>query len=232
MYLLAKYKKDNMLETSVQRDLYMRLLVFPLAPCVGAILQIFLPGSVWVFPGTTMAILMNYIMVQNSQAARDHLTGLYNRSQLENFMNYQLKNLKDGKYFFLILLDLDKFKVINDTYGHVVGDDALIEAAKLLRGSCKKNSDYIARLGGDEFVIIGQRRDKGAVDMIINRIHELAEHFNENSKKEYRLSFSAGYTTYDGTTQATLDTLIVEADQRMYEVKKAKKKAEKEKANV
>lgn len=230
--LLTKYKRENMLETSVQRDLYMRLLLFPLAPCMGAVLQILLPGSAWIFPGTTMAILINYVMVQNSQMARDHLTGLYNRSQLESFMNYQLKNLKKGNYFFLILLDLDKFKVINDTYGHIVGDDALIQAAKLLRGSCKRKSDYVIRLGGDEFVIIGQCENVEAVDMIVNRMQEEAINFNKSRKREYQLSFSAGYAIYDGTSQATLDTLISEADQRMYEIKNAKAMKEKTAADI
>ena len=159
--------------------------------------------------------------------ARDHLTGLYNRTQLENFMNYQLKNLKKGNYFFLIMLDMDRFKHINDTYGHVVGDDALIQAAKLLRGSCKRRSDYVARLGGDEFVIIGQCENTEAVDMIIKRMHDVADEFNQISKKPYKIYFSAGYVIYDGSTYATLDTLLSEADRKMYEVKKAKKLKEK-----
>ena len=225
--MLTMYKRDNLLETGVQRDLYGRLFVFPLMPCLGAILQIMLPGTVWIFPGTTLAILINYIAVQNGYMARDHLTGLYNRSQLENFMNYQLKNLKKGNYFFLILLEMDKFKQINDTYGHVVGDDALIHAAKLLRGSCKRRSDYVARLGGDEFVIIGQCEDTEAVDMIIQRMHDVADEFNIYSKKPYKIYFSAGYVIYDGSTYATLDTLLSEADRKMYEVKKAKKNKEK-----
>ena len=123
----------------------------------------------------------------------------------------------------MILIDLDKFKEINDTYGHVVGDDALINAAKLLRGSCKRKSDYVARLGGDEFVIIGQCEDVAAVDMIIERMHGVIERFNIISGKPYKLQFSAGYTVYDGNGQATLDKLISEADDKMYEIKKAKK---------
>lgn len=225
--MLTMYKRKNLLETGVQRDLYKRLFIFSLSPCIGSILQILLPGSVWIFPGITLAILVNYISVQNGYMARDHLTGLYNRSQLENFMNYQLKNLKKGHYFFLILLDLDKFKQINDTYGHVVGDDALIHAAKLLRGSCKRRSDYVARLGGDEFVIIGQCEDTEAVDMIIQRMHDVADEFNKYSRKPYKLYFSAGYIIYDGSTDETLDTLLSKADHKMYEVKKEKKLKEK-----
>lgn len=230
--MLTMYKRNNLLETNAQKDLYKRLFIFPMTPCVGAILQIMLPGSVWIFPGTTLAILTNYIAIQNGYMARDHLTGLYNRSQLENFMNYQLKNLKKGNYFFLILLDLDKFKQINDTYGHVVGDDALIHAAKLLRGSCKRRSDYVARLGGDEFVIIGQCEDTEAVDMIIKRMHDVADDFNRTGKKPYNIYFSAGYVIYDGSEYATLDILLSEADRKMYEVKNAKKNKEKMENNA
>ena len=221
--MLTMYRRNNMLETNAQRDLYTRLFLFPMTPCLCAVLQIALPGSAWIFPGITIAVLINYISIQNGYMARDHLTGLYNRSQLESFMNYQLKNLKKGNYFFLILLDLDKFKQINDTYGHVVGDEALIQAAKLLRGSCKRRSDYVARLGGDEFVIIGQCEDTETVDMIIQRMHGVADEFNKYSKKPYKLYFSAGYVIYDGSSHATLDMLLSEADHKMYEVKKAKK---------
>lgn len=223
LFMLIKYKKEKKTDDKMQKELYKRLFVFPMFSCVGAVIQIFMPGSVWIFPTTTLAILVNYTTVQNSYMARDHLTGLYNRSQLENFMNYQLKNLKKGNYFFLILIDMDKFKEINDTFGHVVGDDALINAARLLRGSCKRKTDYVARLGGDEFVIIGQCAEIEAVDMIIERMHDVMNKFNMNSRKPYRIQFSAGYTVYDGSKQATLDMLISEADRKMYNAKNAKK---------
>ena len=231
-YMLIKYKKKNMTDNSMNGELYKRLFVFPILPCLGALLQIVLPGTAWTFPATTLAILINYTTVQNGYMARDHLTGLYNRSQLENFMNYQLKNLKKGNYFFLILIDMDKFKEINDTYGHVVGDDALINAAKLLRGSCKRKSDYVARLGGDEFAIIGQCENVAAVDMIIKRMHDVIDRFNKISRKPYKIQFSAGYTVYDGNGQATLDKMISEADHKMYEVKNAKKNKEKMRNNA
>lgn len=224
--MILHWRKNNKLDSKMQRDIFTRLIIFPIMPCLGALLQMFIPGSTLTFPGTTLAILLNYITVQDSQMSRDHLTGLYNRGQLEAFMNYQLRNVKKGKYFFLILLDLDKFKHINDTWGHIVGDDALVQAAKILRRSCKRKEDYVARLGGDEFVIIGQSHEKKAVELIVERMHEETRKFNENGKKEYWLSFSAGYTIYDGSNYATLDILISEADQRMYEMKRKKKAIE------
>ncbi len=226
LYLLLNYRKTGKVDNNAQRELYRRLFVFPIIPCIGSIIQILLPGTPWILPMTTIAILINHITIQNGYMARDYLTGLYNRSQLENFMNYQLKNLKKGNLFFLILLDLDKFKEINDTYGHLVGDDALINAGKLIRGSCKRKADYVARLGGDEFAIIGQCENAEAVDMIIVRMHEVIERFNNTNAKPYKIRFSAGYAIHDGSTQATLDKMISVADDKMYEVKKAKKAAE------
>lgn len=226
LYLLLNYRKTGKVDNNAQRELYRRLFVFPIIPCIGSIIQILLPGTPWILPMTTIAILINHITIQNGYMARDYLTGLYNRSQLENFMNYQLKNLKKGNLFFLILLDLDKFKEINDTYGHLVGDDALINAGKLIRGSCKRKADYVARLGGDEFAIIGQCENAEAVDMIIVRMHEVVERFNNTNAKPYKIRFSAGYAIHDGSTQATLDKMISVADDKMYEVKKAKKAAE------
>lgn len=217
-YRYEKARDKNSRSTS-----YRRLLVFPFVPCISTVLQIFLPTSGWILSITMIAILINYIAIQNSDMARDHLTGLYNRSQLEVFMNYQIKNLIEGNYLFLIMLDLDKFKQINDTYGHVVGDDALIHAGNLLRNNCKKKSDYVVRLGGDEFVLIGQCESKDAVKEIIDRIHEASKEFNRTSGKPYRINFSAGYVIYDGTGEMTLDKLISKADQEMYKNKRLKK---------
>jgi len=233
LYMLVEYKKKKMIiDDNMQKELYIRLFIFPVISCIGALLQLVMPGTAWIFPTSTLAILINYTTVQNGYMARDHLTGLYNRGQLETFMNYQLKNLKKGNYFFLILIDMDKFKEINDTYGHVVGDDALINAARLLRGSCKRKSDYVARLGGDEFVIIGQCEEISTVDMIIARMHKVIDRFNKENKKPYKIQFSAGYTVYDGNGTATLDTLISDADRKMYEIKNAKKIKEKIKEKI
>ena len=221
--LILYWQKNSRLDSRMQREIFTRLIIFPVMPWVGALLQWKFEGATFTFPCTTLAMLFNYITIQDSRLGRDHLTGLYNRGQLELFMNNQLKHVKKEQLFFLILLDMDKFKQINDTYGHVVGDDALVQAAKMLRESCKRKEDYVARLGGDEFVIIGQCKDKSAVENVINRIEECAKAFNDLGKKEYKLSFSAGYTIYDGASPATLDILIGEADRHMYEVKKKKK---------
>ncbi len=226
VYLTITWWSRNKTDDKSQRELYMRLVVIPVIPFIGAVLQALIPGSASTLPCTALALLLNYVSVQNGHMAKDHLTGLYNRVQLESFMNYQIRNLREGKFFFLILLDLDKFKAINDTYGHIVGDDALIQMAKILRMNCKKKKDYVSRLGGDEFVIIGQCSDKSSIDVILERLHGAVDQFNKTANKKYHLEFSAGYTICDKDSQATLDTLINEADQKMYQNKKKKKMME------
>lgn len=214
----------NKIDNVRKREVFERVMAFPMFPCIGAILQLAIPGSTWTFPCTALALLMTYILMQNGQMSRDYLTGLYNRGQLENYLNNRLKNMKTGTYFFLILIDLDKFKSINDTYGHLEGDDALIHTADILRSVCKRKEDFVARLGGDEFVIIGPSKEKEAVNNLIERMNQAAKNYNEKSNKPYEISFSAGYAIYDGEGSITLDKMITIADDKMYEVKKAKKK--------
>ena len=226
-YLTITWWSRNKADYKSRREMYMRLSVIPIIPCLGAVLQAIVPGSASTLPCTALALLVNYVMVQNGQMAKDHLTGLYNRVQLETFMNYQIRNLKEGKYFFLILLDLDKFKAINDTYGHLVGDDALIQMANILRMNCKRKKDYVSRLGGDEFVIIGQCSNPSGVDMILSRLDTAVEEFNNTGNKVYKLEFSAGYTVCERNSGATLDILINQADEKMYYNKNKKKMEEK-----
>ena len=90
----------------------------------------------------------------NYDANYDLLTGLPNRKQYDTFMK---ELLKERVFFALLFIDLNKFKVINDTHGHDVGDAVLIEVAKRLNSSID-NDDLLARLGGDEFVIITKRK--------------------------------------------------------------------------
>lgn len=220
--IALQWAKKTGMQTRLGREQLGRMGLLPLIPCAGAILQGIMPGSSWAFSSTTLALVINYVTVQNRQMSRDHLTGLYNRGYLENFLNIQFRNLGKGKTAFLILLDIDRFKNINDTYGHLVGDDALIETANLLRNNCKRKEDFVVRLGGDEFVIIGQCEQVSTVHMIVERMEKVTRQFNERGTKPYTLSFSVGYALGEAGTDATLDRLINEADQKMYENKRAK----------
>jgi diguanylate cyclase (GGDEF)-like protein len=227
-YICLEWAKQDGLANRRSRSLFKRLILFPLLPCVGGLIQMALPETLAIFVFTSIAILTNYIQEQNSQMVRDHLTGLYNRRQLENYLNNQLKSMKpDKSCFFLIMVDVDDFKNINDTYGHVVGDDALAHTAKILVKSFRKKEDFVARLGGDEFVVIGQVMEKEDVARLAGRLEQITKEFNEKARKPYKLSFSVGCSFAKGDGKDTLDSLINAADQQMYINKRAKKEKRK-----
>ncbi|MEI7997758.1 MAG: GGDEF domain-containing protein, partial [Methylococcaceae bacterium] len=100
------------------------------------------------------AVQRNHDILHES-SIRDPLTGLLNRRGFEDAFQCELDRAERfSTHFSIILIDLDKFKFINDTYGHPAGDEVLKELARRLGGSLRKKIDYFARMGGDEFLII------------------------------------------------------------------------------
>ena len=145
-------------------------------------------------------------------ARHDSLTGLFNRS---SFYEYFTKFIKRGEKFQLVMIDLCKFKDINDTYGHRMGDDVLKIAAKRIQAVLRPN-DILARLGGDEFVVLllGELTDAEYINLI-----KSVEEPMRISDVDLSISLSIGITTYpdDGIDRVTLMT---QADGAMYHAKR------------
>ena len=152
-------------------------------------------------------------------ALHDTLTGLPNRS----FLMRQLETVTDRQSLFAVLfMDLDRFKIINDTLGHEVGDQLLMETAKRLN-SCARSGDIVARLGGDEFVIVlnGLRKPEDA-EQLARRFQKAIELPLELAGNKFSLSASFGIAIADGRSSA--DQLLRNADIAMYEAKTHKGK--------
>jgi diguanylate cyclase (GGDEF)-like protein/PAS domain S-box-containing protein len=153
------------------------------------------------------------------QANFDQLTGLPNRRMFYDRLDQEMKKARRSSLpMALMFLDLDRFKEINDTLGHDMGDLLLKEAALRLR-NCVRSSDTVARLGGDEFtVIMGELVDASSVERVAqNILHRLTEPFQLGLETGY-VSASIGITLYP-TDAEDLDTLIKYADQAMYAAK-------------
>ena len=151
----------------------------------------------------------------------DSLTGLPNRSLFLDRLEQEIRKAhRNHKQMSLMFIDLDRFKEINDTLGHDVGDLLLIEAAKRLR-ACLRETETVARLGGDEFtVIIGEINGLGPVETIAEKIIScLAKPFFLNDETIY-LSASIGITVFPDDA-LTSDELLKNADRSMYAAKKA-----------
>lgn len=152
----------------------------------------------------------------------DELTGLYNRRGFFTLVEQQIKVFKrQRKRIFLLYADLDKFKEINDTFGHKKGDEVLIEAADILKSTYRK-SDLIARIGGDEFVVFPVGNDEEYINVIIARLQKKINEFNAQKERDYKLSMSVGVAPYDPDYFRSVDELLSEADGLMYKQKRQK----------
>jgi len=147
----------------------------------------------------------------------DVLTGLPNRHQF----NALLKRVElDPQPFGLLFLDVDRFKNINDTYGHGAGDETLIEVAHRLR-SCVRDGDFIARLAGDEFVVLlPQSKGKVDAERVAQRIVESMQAPFHSSFAELPLSVSVGVARPLGAPNDT-QALLKAADEALYSAKAA-----------
>ncbi|WP_221048524.1 sensor domain-containing protein [Methylogaea oryzae] len=153
------------------------------------------------------------------QANFDHLTDLPNRRMFHDRLQQELKKARRaGLSMALMLLDLDRFKDVNDVLGHSMGDQLLRVAAQRLSG-CVREADTVARLGGDEFtVILGELDEPGEVERIAQHIlRVLAEPFQLGQEVAH-VSASIGITLYPDDA-AEIDTLLKNADQAMYAAK-------------
>ncbi|MCL6590239.1 MAG: GGDEF domain-containing protein [Firmicutes bacterium] len=149
----------------------------------------------------------------------DYLTGLPNRRLFHRRLERAiLIASRNGKPFTVFFLDLDSFKIVNDTMGHAQGDELLIEVGKRLKDSLKKR-DTVARIGGDEFfVMVRNIADVHAVKMILEHILEQFKAPFRFKDYEFSITPSIGVVIYprDGED---VETLIKNADMAMYQAK-------------
>lgn len=158
------------------------------------------------------------------RAIIDDLTGLYNRRGFFTLGDQEFKRSKrQHNNFLIVFTDLDGLKLINDTFGHVQGDQLIIEAAKFLKETFR-DSDIIARIGGDEFVILAHENTKDSSTALKKRLEDELDKYNRRKKLKNRLSLSLGIAAFSPETTATLDQLLSKADSLMYLHKKEKRR--------
>jgi len=171
-----------------------------------------------------ITIVLQMIELQErlvAQANTDELTGLANRRHFQEMLERELLRAKtNGTEISLMMLDLDHFKNINDTYGHLGGDVVLGQLAGLLRGHIQQ-LDIAARYGGEEFVIIlpgasGQSARKSAERLC----HRVAEERWKISTEHVSITVSIGVATYDGFGNFDMLDLIKRADTALYVAKR------------
>ncbi len=152
-------------------------------------------------------------------AERDSLTGLYNRHFFRHELQRRLDDaVRSGSEGALLLFDLDEFKLINDSFGHQVGDELLITIANTVGQQTRRNETF-CRLGGDEFVLIAHSASEPEIAALAERVvNALGALRYETDGKSIRLSCSMGVALYPSQAQDP-DTLLAYADAALYQAK-------------
>lgn len=151
----------------------------------------------------------------------DELTQLKNRRGFFELAQQALKMAKREHYAMaLFFMDLNGLKQVNDNLGHLTGDQALRDAAAVLRQTFR-DSDILARIGGDEFVALAHVHSTLDVDALSRRLREHLKSFNASRHRPYMLDLSIGTTVVHVPTDEELEALIARADAAMYEQKRA-----------
>lgn len=163
-------------------------------------------------------------IVQKAEGTRDHyknkanidgLTGAFSRQYLQNWIEHDLEYIYDN--LALVMMDIDDFKDINDTYGHSVGDEVLIKLSDVLKKSVRDH-DMVIRYGGDEFLLILQTVDYSSVEVVMSRVKDQLKQFGGY---DFKLSVSYGVNIL--VDNSAFESTLKVADNKMYEMKNKKK---------
>ena len=206
IYTVQKAKNDSILVEFFP-------IYFFIIPCmIGTMIQGFFFGISTIWLCVAIAFIIVYIEIQISISFIDDLSGLYNRK----YMNHYLDKLQNDKpkHVYGFLMDINDFKTINDIYGHLKGDQAIIQFGKILQHSIDKDSVAI-RMGGDEFVIFAILKSNEEALALKKHIEQNVRQFNTNSTEPFHLSFSIGIAKYSGN----IETFLSSMDDSMYEAK-------------
>lgn len=145
-------------------------------------------------------------------ASRDPLTKAYNRRTLYNIINTEIETNQSAK-FGLIILDIDDFKKVNDTYGHIIGDEVLVAVASVLKAS-RSDGDYFCRWGGEEFLMMVNGTTADFADVAEKIRSSIAKQVFECAQGKFSVTVTLGISEYQ--TGLQLQTLIDMADQKLY----------------
>lgn len=214
VYTLYHYRKDNL-----PLEIKKYLLILPLFPLFGVISRNAIQGSNLIWTSMTIGLIILYIHGQNSMIHTDSLTKLNNKGGCLEYLDMKMNKLMPSHQLYVSVFDINDFKQINDTYGHMEGDHAIVVFSQILQEVFKEHKDFIARFGGDEFVVISERKLNVTMDCEFERIKEKLQERNELGDLPYKMSVSIGTAYYTKELNISLEALINQADKNMYKQK-------------
>ena len=212
VYLL--YHKDNFKHKN-----FSLFLFFPIPVLIGSVLQAQNYGMEATGISLAITLLVVYLQMQNSQANKDYLTLLYNRSLSEQYLTHLINHQKKNKAIGGILMDINYFKKVNDTYGHDLGDKTLRHFSRLLV-DCFGTNWFIGRYGGDEFILFREGATLLDIERDLASFQEILTRFNAKEILPFSISISSGFALYGLYNFLDGASFIKELDRLMYEDKR------------
>ena len=189
----------------------------PVIVVTGEFLQYFIPYINFAYASSVFAFMVLFIYVQRRDIHMDYLTGTVNRRGIDAALRRAMADSAENP-FCAVMIDIDYFKLINDNFGHKVGDEVLEGIAAILLNTFDKK-DVVGRYGGDEFCIITHTTDELEIEKRIHQVKKLVEDFEWSNRGKMDLSVSAGIAVYSKEMDMHGKDFMEFVDSRMYEEK-------------
>lgn len=205
-----------------------KILAWFAVPCiVFPIVQMAVYGSTMAQVGYTFGIFIIHLGGQQAQISKDALTGINNRQEYEKMADRLIAG--PGGKLLVAVADVNKFKSINDGYGHAEGDRALQSVAKILAQTCGKCHDCcriaLFRYGGDEFIMLSTDYEDDTAEHVLRQsLEQVQDDWNAQSSVDYDISLSLGIAKGSYSNEEEFKALVAAADADMYRVKRLRAK--------
>lgn len=199
---------------------FVTLILLPCVAMVLGLLQSFIKFPM-LFVWPALAIVLNGVGLNTLiiKSSTDYLTGLNNRSELDAYLDKTATEcINKNLSLSIMIMDIDSFKNINDTFGHIEGDNAIKVTSDIIKKSLK-GEGIISRYGGDEFAVVISNCNKENISITANNIKSNLDEFNSKDILEYNISLSIGFDTFKGNQLLDISNMLKQVDKKMYQQK-------------
>ena len=193
-----------------------KMVALALFTLIGTSFQLISPLAYSSWHCVTLSLFLFFLVMSEFDSNFDQMTGLYNRAAFERAKNH----IGEDEEFCVILIDINDFKSVNDTYGHEYGDDVIKTVATKIRKSFDKNYTCY-RYGGDEFTIIGKETDVRKIDYQLKKMESNLSEIREHENPLPTVSY--GYSVFRRGENLDFNKILKDADDQMYHFKKTLK---------
>lgn len=216
--------KAKMEKSIYKKRQYYVIAAFMIAPFLAGILQAIVGGHPFIGPASAIAMFFIYIHIQVGMNNQDSLTTLNNRKRCIQYSNETIEKTTPTNPFYLMIMDINDFKDINDTYGHLEGDNALRVTAEVIKEVVDKHHGFVGRFGGDEFLFIVNKVNIDSAEAFINEVNAELSNRCKYLSLPYSLNAAFGYAE-SASNNDDLYKLIEKADNMMYQNKEQLKRS-------